>query len=348
MSRPLLLVILGGAATLANAQSSVTLFGIADASVRHVKNGDTSVDSLSSGGLSSSRLGFRGAEDLGDGLQAGFWLESGFNIDTGTSADTNRFWNRRATVSLTGTFGEVRLGRDTTPTYNGLFEFDPTADVGMAGGGHFFNVLGTTADTNTRADNLVSYFLPSNLGGAYGQLSAAPGEGGSGKKYVGGRLGYRLNSLNVSGAYSQTRVTPLAGAAGEDQYKSFVLGASYDFGPAKLQGYFDQKKYASLKVSTASVSTLVPIGLGLIKIGYVKVNAQGALTGQPSIDANDASQVYLGYVYNLSKRTAVYTNVVRIDNKQRAAYVVATPPALPSPNNGQNSTGYEVGVRHSF
>src|SRR3954471_24894728 len=87
------LALLAAASASASAQSSVTLFGIADVGVRNVKNGDNSIKSVSSNGINTSRLGFRGTEDLGGGLKAGFWLESGLNPDTGTQSDSTRFWN---------------------------------------------------------------------------------------------------------------------------------------------------------------------------------------------------------------------------------------------------------------
>ena len=98
---------------VASAQSSVTLFGIVDVSMRNVKNGPTSLKSLSTDGMGSSRLGFRGVEDIGGGLRASFWLEGSLAADTGNANGQN--WQRRSTVSLTGGFGEVRLGRDYTP-----------------------------------------------------------------------------------------------------------------------------------------------------------------------------------------------------------------------------------------
>jgi predicted porin len=149
------LAALGAFAGAASAQSSVTLFGIVDVGARAVKNGDGStVKSLTSNGLATSRLGFRAVEDLGDGLKAGFWLESEVASDTGTAgssagtfanstATSNaKFFNRRATVGLTGPFGEVRLGRDYTPTYSNLAAFDSYGAVGV---GSIKNVIGLTS-----------------------------------------------------------------------------------------------------------------------------------------------------------------------------------------------------------
>lgn len=125
------LAVLGLTGGAAVAQSSVTLFGVIDADLKYVKTGDTNVKKLDSGGLSNSRFGVKGTEDLGGGLKASFWLESGFNTDTGSTADANRFWNRRVTVGLSGDFGEVRLGRNKTVTRLHIEDFDPYSATGL-------------------------------------------------------------------------------------------------------------------------------------------------------------------------------------------------------------------------
>ena len=341
------LALLAAASASASAQSSVTLFGIADVGVRNVKNGDNSVKSLSSNGVNTSRLGFRGTEDLGGGLKAGFWLETGLNPDTGSQSDGTRFWNRRSTVSLAGTFGEVRLGRDTTPTFTGYADFDAFGTNGVGAADKFANALGTTADTLVRADNLVSYFAPANIGGFYGQATVGAGEGVSGKKYFGGRAGYRAGPMDVSVAVGQTTVTPLV--AGDDKFKVYDFAGSYDFGVAKLTGYYSQIKYANAKLGIANIGVLVPLGQGTLRASYINANAKGTNAAGASIDANDANQLAIGYVYDLSKRTALYGTLARVNNKGAASFAVASVPALPSPNSsGKDSTGYEFGLRHSF
>jgi predicted porin len=335
------LALLVGTAASVSAQSSVTLFGVADVGVRQVENGDRSVSSLSGGGLSSSRLGFRGTEDLGGGLVAGFWLEAGINLDDGSLSDANRMFSRRSTVSLSSALGELRLGRDTTPTYTVVSNFDAFNDNGVAAGSKFFNKFGQVVDTTKRADNMVSYFLPSKIGGIYGSASAAAGESSTGKKYMGGRLGYKAGALDVTAAYGETTVAAIS--ANEDKYKVMTFGASYDLGMFKLTGYVSENKYAALKTDVYHIGGSVPIGVGSLRAGYTSANSKGA-----GIDANDADQFALGYIHNLSKRTALYATVARVNNDGRAAYVVDGNPSLPSPNNGKASTGYEVGVRHSF
>jgi predicted porin len=96
------------------AQSSVVVGGILDSAVRYVHNeGGSAIKSLVSGSNQTSRLYFRGDEDLGGGLSAGFWLESGVNVDTGNSTGGTQFFDRRATLSLSARgIGELRMGRD--------------------------------------------------------------------------------------------------------------------------------------------------------------------------------------------------------------------------------------------
>src|SRR5262245_59230432 len=103
----------------ASAQSTVTLFGVVDQAVFSAKNGANSMKGLASNQLNSNRLGFRGVEDLGGGLRAGFWLESAMANDTGLAGggNTGLDFQRRSTVSLMGGFGELRLGRDYDPSF---------------------------------------------------------------------------------------------------------------------------------------------------------------------------------------------------------------------------------------
>jgi predicted porin len=337
------LAVLAAASVGAYAQSSVTLFGVLDVNARYVKNGDEKIKSLSGNGVNTSRLGVRGTEDLGDGLKAGFWLETGLNVDSGTQSDATRFWNRRATVSLSGNFGEVRLGRDYTPTYLGYSDYDPFGDNGVAASGKFDSSLGTARDTGTRADNQIMYLTPGNLGGFYGRAAVAAGEGTAGKKYYGGRAGWAAGPIDVSASYGQTTVAPVAG--GEDKFKTFDAGASYDFGVVKATGYFTQSKFANQKLQVYSLGAIVPVGVGQIKAAYTHANASGTTAAGVNVDANDADQVALGYIYNLSKRTAIYSTAAYVKNKGNATFAVASAPTIGA---GQKSTGLELGMRHSF
>jgi predicted porin len=196
MKKTLIAMAVLAAAGAASAQSSVTLFGIVDANVSLGRGTLTDRNLITNSGYNTSRLGFRGTEDLGGGMSASFWLEAGFNNDDGTGVNTNTnnqaapaalvagnqglTFGRRSTVSLAGSFGEVRLGRDYTPHFYNTTAFDAfggngvgtTATVDAANGGIPFaaNV------TRVRASNSIGYFLPANLGGIYGQAMYYLGE----------------------------------------------------------------------------------------------------------------------------------------------------------------------------
>ena len=338
----LALAVLGAFAGVASAQSSVTLYGTVDLSAKYVKNdGSSRRYSLSQDGINSSQLGFKGTEDLGGGLKAGFVLLSGINADTGTA--NAKFWNRRATVSLWGNFGEVRLGRDYTPSFWNNTIFDAFGTNGLGDSSHV-QQLGTV--TFVRADNSIGYFLPSGIGGVYGQVMAAAGEGGATNpgRYVGGRVGFAAGPFDIAGAYAQQRF-----ASGAPDQKTYNIGGSYDLGVVKLLGYFDRDTAAALKENRFSLSAVVPIGQSEIHVGYEASKLTGAAGGDRKID-----QFAVGYVYNLSKRTALYATAARVNNKNGTANSVSggssqTAAPVPStPGGSAKSTGAEFGLRHFF
>ncbi|MCY4754884.1 porin [Pelomonas aquatica] len=326
--------------------SSVTLYGVADAAVRQVKNGSAgTVRGVASGANTTSRLGVRGVEQLGGGLSAGFNLESGIELDTG-SANASKFWNRRSTVSLMGDFGEVRLGRDTTPTYNNALN-DEFGIVGVGSRGVFVYgssaVLGSGATTAQRTDNGVSYFLPKNLGGWFGQVHVAAGEGVAGNKYTGGRLGYENSQFLVGGAIGQTDV-----GSGQPKFKNYNLLFNYKSPWGTLHTLLDVKKWGQRKAQELSVGATVPVTqAGSIRVGYTNVNRAGGAAGSGYADADDSTRFALGYVHDLSKRTALYGTYANISNKgaARSSVLYTTPTGM---RGGESSSGMEVGMRHSF
>jgi predicted porin len=344
----------------ASAQSSLTLFGIVDVGVRRVENDTSKRTSLSTSAANSSRLGFRGVEDLGGGLSAGFWLEAGLAADTGAvgtaavtatstvAAAPARFFDRRSTLSLMGGFGELRLGRDLVPSYTGAFEFDVFPPAGIGSADKFYgtsSLVLSAAATAKRDDNMVSYFLPKSLGGLYGQLSAAPSEGTIGYKYEGGRLGYAAGPVNVSVSYGQTDVTP--NASGEDKYKVSNIGASYDFGIFKLSGYYNELKLDPKKLDIFNLGVAVPVGSGSVRASYTQAKFKGGLATGATGAGVKADAIALGYLHDLSRRTALYATLAQVTNKgglDTGTYGVDSL-AVPA---GKNSKGFEVGIRHSF
>ncbi|HEY0820914.1 MAG TPA: porin [Rhizobacter sp.] len=338
----LALSLLAGFTGAASAQSSVTIFGVMDANLRQIDNNGTKVRQLGTDGLSSSRLGFRGTEDLGGGLKAGFWLEAALNPDDGGINSSGKFWHRRSTVSLEGGFGEVRLGRDFTPTYTAIGAYDAFGDNGVGKITNLQSRLTGTVNTTSRADNEVQYFLPKNLGGVYGNLAVAAGEGTVGNKYVGGRVGYAGGPLDVSVAYGQTE----ANAAG-DEYEVTTLGAAYNFGFMRVLASYSQFEFLVREEKLFNLGATVPVGsAGLIRASYGRADLSGGAAGSTTANDSDADLLAIGYVHNLSKRTALYGTYAQISNKGAQTFAVgSTTPALPG---GKKSTGIEFGLRHSF
>ena len=340
----LVLAITALAAGAAAAQSSVTLFGILDASARGVKNGSAgSQKQLASGGLATSRFGFRGSEDLGGGLRAAFHLESGVSVDTGTT--DAKFFGRRATVALLGPWGEVRMGRDYNPTAMNTFN-EPFGLVGVGTVGNFTYAsaaaLGSGATTVLRNDNSISYFLPSALmGGLYGSALVAAGEGVAGNKYLGARLGYAAGPVDVAVGFGKTKT------ASNTDYNQYNVKALYNLGIVKLNFLYDVKKWNPRSQKTTLIGLSAPVANGELRAAYAVNNMSGGPVGSGFANADDSRLMSVGYYYALSKRTLLYTSLARITNKGAAkASVSFTPPA--GMLGGQTSSGYEFGVSHSF
>lgn len=348
------LAVLSGAAA---AQSSVTLGGVADAAVRTVRNeGVGSIKSAISGGNATSRLIFRGSEDLGGGLSAGFHLEHGLALDTGNASGGATFWDRRATLSLASrSLGEVRLGRDYVPTYTAWVRQDPFSHIGVSGSTNLYtatpagpirSAFGTNPNTLVRSNNSVQLLLPGGLGGLEGGLMVAAGEGGTqaqgAHRVVAGRLGYVAGPVSVAVAQTKSR-NDVTAATGD--FSDTLIGGAYDFGVVRVSLTQRAFKQASAKQTLRMLGAWVPIGSGEIKFQWLESNMDGRV-GTADVSANDARQLGLGYVHNLSKRSALYVQAARIDNEGTATYVVPGGPAGIA--GGRQSTGAEFGIRHTF
>jgi len=345
----LALAVLGAFAGVASAQSSVTLYGTVDLNARYVKaDGQDRRLTLSQDGINSSQLGFRGVEDLGGGLKAGFNLLAGVNADTGTT--NSKFFNRRSTVSLFTNLGEVRLGRDYTPTFWNLTIFDAFGTNGIGSSLNVRNGYG-----GTRQDNTIGYFLPGNLGGFYGQAMAGASEGGTSgdrpARYIGGRVGFAAGPFDVAGAYSEAKmrtsftISPGGGViilvpANETQ-KTWNVGGSWDFGFMKLMGLYDEEKFSGFKEQMWSVSGVIPFGQAEIHLGYDYNDAK--LNG---FSSQVIEQAKVTLQYNVSKRTAIYTTGSMLMNKDDTR--ITLPSASGLTKAGGDTWGWELGLRHFF
>ena len=346
----LALAVLGAFAGVASAQSSVTLDGTVDLNGKYVKNdGADRRVSLSQDGINSSQFRVSGREDLGGGLWAGFNLNAGVNADTGTA--NSKFWNRRSTVSLGGGFGEVRLGRDYTPTFWASTVYDPFGTNGVGSSLNYYRGAGSNSTTTlVRADNAISYLTPAGLGGFYGQFTVAASENAATNpgRYVGGRVGFGAGPFDISIAGAQQR---LDATAGQPQAKTYNIGGSYDLGVVKLMGWYYRNTLSTTgidnKENVFSLGAVVPIGQGEIHASY----GQSKLDNNISATSTKVDQFALGYVYNLSKRTALYSTVARLSNKNGTTSIIGG--GNPYGSNGSSftnpkSTGLEFGLRHFF
>jgi predicted porin len=396
MKKHLLALAALAAAGSACAQSQVTLFGVIDDSIAHYSTtskswapGSSQTATQSQTALSSastSRLGIRGTEDLGGGLAANFWLEAPLSTTNGTGGFAN--FGRRSTVSLTGPFGEIRLGRDyTTSFYNdGLFDPFGVSGVGtnlialvnsnlaasraLATGGLLNGGLSAGTDSYLRTSNAVSYFLPPGLAGVYGQVqyalpgdvssSVGPGSSISQRgRFVGGRLGWTNGKADVEMGYGDSTLTST------EQIKSMNLAGSYDFGVVKAFGewsrVFDERSLTD-RYDGLLAGVTVPVGPGLIRASLARVDYKNG-NNLPNSGAM-TNKWALGYMYDLSKRTSLYATVSRTntcDGHNNPTVMGVTPLAISLPNilpqpayyttagmEPSSSLGYEFGLRHSF
>jgi len=342
----LALAVLGAFAGAAAAQTNVTLYGIADASIG-MADSDAPADSavtVFSGVQSTSRFGVRGSEDLGGGLKATFNIEAGVNWDTGASDSDggSTFWQRRAVVGLAGSWGEVRLGRDYTPG----FLAGGVGDV--MGYGLFGNWLTFTAENGgagsvlngitTRASNGLHY--TGSFGGVTVRAMYATGE-----DYTGNNRGdmyglsgvYAAGPLSVAAYWQQTDL----GAAGDGQ--QYGIGGQYNFGAFRVG-----LNYGAAEVDNQPDHTGWAIGAGM-KIGSGEILAQYIQQELDTTGTPEAASIGLAYVHPLSKRTNLYATYGQLDNKNGASFGLRYAQSNVSASGANaDPKAFAVGIRHMF
>ncbi len=354
-------VLAASLAGTAFAQSNVTLSGAVDLALAHGSGSISNQTRMDSNDLGATKLSFKGFEDLGGGLKAGFWLEAGANADTGTGQNTNTnnqpsgatgngglTFNRRSHVSLGGDWGEIRLGRDFTPQYMGLADFDPF-DVGGSGIIEVMNssIVGPTA---VRASNSISYLY------GHGFNAAAIGYGprgfsGSGFQfhamyYMGENPGGSATSKDGNGygaraVYSTGKFT-VSGAVGGTSYAAGDVrrnnaGASYDFGVVRVMGMYEWDKKGAISARGWLAGAMVPVGADTIRVAYSRYGTDAA--GSPT-----AKKWAVGYLHPLSKRTTLYTAAAHVSNEGTSASALNGSVTAP----GQSSNGFDFGILHTF
>jgi predicted porin len=237
-------------------------------------------------------------------------------------------FNRRSTVSLTGGFGEVRLGRDYTPQFWTETAFDPFGTNGV-GTNIAFNKGGVTG---VRASNSIGYLSPSFSGVKVwvqtymGENASTAAKAGDGNAV---RFSYDQGPLSLAFATSSTTI-----AAGTKNETSNI-GGSYDLGVAKLMAQSNKTKVTgAADIDGYVVGATAPMGAGTVRFSLSETDKAGVKSNLTAI----------GYVYGLSKRTDLYATYASVKNKGGATAAlngVAT-------GANQSSTGYDFGVKHSF
>jgi len=310
MNKSLLaLAVLGAFAGAASAQSSVTIYGkIELAAGKPTGTTDKQIMDNNTG----SRIGFRGVEDLGGGMQALFGFEHRLSPDTGASTSTN-FWNGFSTVGLAGSFGRVNLGRQYVAAFTHIqnqidpFSGDTQAalrDTGMRFGGI----------TKVRVADSIRYdFSAKGI-----NFAASVGEAPAGSpdrpmsvavNYSAGPMFLGLGIENPEGANDNV----------------WNIGGRYNFGFATLSaGYGKGSNNANVDAKGFLLGAVVPFGATDFKIGYAenKLDNTSLKTKRASIGAD----------YNLSKRTKLFANYSKVGGGV---------PVGPK-------SGYSAGINHSF
>lgn len=304
----------------ANAASSVTLYGVVDAAITHVsnKNGASSTE-LNSGNLNTSRIGLRGNEDLGNGVNAIFNLEAGTAIDVGTIGNSTAFWNRQSWMGLESkSLGTFKLGFQRPVMYDLLGPLSHTPPFGapaarIDGAGisgstlaKFNNTIGTT-----RYANSLKYSTPDFSGfklHAFTAFGEVEGSAKAGRTLNIG-AGYKNKNLTFGISYLMTECKGSEGCTVlQERDKVWGLGAGYSFDKLRVTGIYTRQKNArnvrGQDADTYSVAVMYPINNFNFALGYQQLNDKTALD-------QDVTQINFSGVYNLSKRTALYTILVR-------------------------------------
>lgn len=309
-----LLAVVGSSAALA--QSSVTLYGRVNTSVEHQKIGDATVNGMSN---NSSRFGFKGVEDLGGGLKAGFQLESGFDSSTGTSA--KNFFGRQSEVNLSGGFGMLRVGNFMAASN------DATADIASM---HNHDT-GSSADALyayvMRDVNKIAYRTP-NMGGLDVEAAVSMHEQVTGGKNAFDlAVNYNLGALGLGAGYTKL-----------DDVNQFALRASYTTGPFVAAAYYQRDKNAFI-ADGGSRNTFRVSGAYMMGASEFHLNI-GHAGKYKNVSDSSATQYTLAYNYNMSKRTKLYTYYTKVDNKVNAGYATGL--------DGADFSSFALGVRHNF
>jgi len=367
----LALAALGMFAGAAQAQSSVTLYGIADAGLIYTSNNDGHNQFAQASGIASgSRFGLMGSEDLGGGLKAIFRLENGFNINNGSLGQGSRMFGRQAYVGMSGAnWGTLTAGRQ----YNAMQDYIAPLDIASANTSLMTHPFDNDNLNNTyRTDNTVKYATPIISGF---QAEAMYGFSNStsfakNRAYTVGAQ-YANGPLSVAAAYAYAQDQGVAGGAlasstsggsvnstlgTGNNINQWGVGGTYAFGPATVGLLYT----GSLFSNTAGSAYFT--GAGQLRFQniegsfrYMLTPALNLVLGETYTRATqDGSggnfwQTNLGTDYSLSKRTDFYTTVVyQKTSRGLNASIDGSGSGSTAIASGNNQVAVAVGMRHKF
>lgn len=346
----------------AQAQSSVTLYGLVDTYVEyrnHVNaTGDavwllgTPAGATGSGGMNTSRWGMRGTEELGGGLKAIFNLEGEFSPDTG-AGNANPF-SRQAWVGLEGGFGRLLAGRSYTTTYDFMLPFDPLGYAPIASWGTGGTVSGGRGDGMiTGLSNQLKYRYTLGdfrFGASYGFGEQATSTSDSATYNL--AVSYAVGGLGlVATAERQNGNTTTTAPIGRNKRTAVHLGASHEIGPVKVFVAGRDYKLDPIAAGPDNKSTTYWVGvaykltapLTLTLVYYKQDIKSGVRTGTVDVAGSDPSLAVLRARYALSKRTDLYA-VASYAEAKRAIVGISRDDA----GFDDNQTSLAVGIQHRF
>lgn len=348
-----------GVSGAAQAQSSVTLYGVADAGIELLTHADASNHSLTrmtSGNLSGSRWGIRGTEDLGNGLQALFVLENGFDLDAGTAAQGGRLFGRQAFTGLSSQYGRVTLGRQNNILYDILINYDAMAVSPR------YSIFMMDAMTAGRYDNTAKYvgkFGGLTVTGLYAfargtslaggaVASEVPGDPKSDRAISGG-LEYNVGNAGVTVIYDEQQGTSgITGQNPSQKDRRLAVAGSYRFANAKVYaGYrWLNGDIGATAAVPARRADLFWIGAGYQLTPALSLSGAGYLLNDRRGNG-DAWSASLLLDYAFSKRTDVYAQVAYINNDD-GSRIGLNGASSAIGAAGTNQFGAVMGIRHKF
>lgn len=337
LPRVMLAALATTSAAAAFAQSNVQIYGRVNTSIEHHKVGSDSVTAMVN---NNSRFGFRGEEDLGNGMKVGFALESGFKSDTGSGmlTDGGLSFARKSQLYIKGDFGKLQMGRAGGSSYDYVADYgvldQPNHDTGTVSDALYQGV--------GRSTNGISYSTP-NMNGLVVEAALSMHEKAS--------AGKNDNSVDLSANWELGAWSLGAGYTDKGEDQQWGVRAHYTHGPYQVGAFYQRVDADTMSGACnnggracgtrnmARINAMYTMGASEFVVGY------GWTDDWSGIANSSANQLMLGYNFNLSKRTKVYALYTKYNNDANVKYGYGFTQGV---NFGQDARAMGVGLRHAF